>query len=166
MNRFFGLKITLLALALSACESWRPGPPAAIVIPTPGADEALLYVFRPKADEVAVSDLPLLSVDGQPPVVLAKGFYLLAQLRPGPQESPSWNAEQAVVTEGGEVYFVAVWHQDQPESSRYTMALPLKHALLFIPMGGHAGSLSGVQLELVDREVATIGLAGLRSVAP
>jgi hypothetical protein len=161
-------------LLFSACQSSSNLVQPLMEIATPKAGAALMYLFRPAIDRVARSDQPTLLIDGQSVAELGHATYTMVSLGPGQHrlklvpgsgESASWNTEVAFDVRAGETHFVAVWNQNQPGSDT-VVPIPVRGSLIFIPIGGHVRGAQNVRFELVERDIASAALAGLRFVSP
>lgn len=131
----------------------------------------MLYLFRPTLDRVGKSEKPTLTVDDQLVGAVSHSTYTFVSLKPGrhrlklipgPGESSGWNTEVGFEVTSGETYFVAIWNQDQRDTRRAILPIPVPGSLYFVSIGGPFGPEPRVRFEPVDRDVGVTALVGLR----
>ncbi|MES2016427.1 MAG: DUF2846 domain-containing protein [Pseudomonadota bacterium] len=169
--RILGLfYVTLLAAVFAGCAAPVKKSPVTIKEATRGT--AVIYFFRPEADQVDVEARPVLSIDNRPVGTLDHGTYTAVSLPPGvykvslvadPLDWANWNQSADLTVEDGATYYVALWHQNQWRTSPEALfgVGPSWARWQHRPRG-----LAAVQFELVNRDIAEYGLTGLRFLAP
>ncbi|MDB5806599.1 MAG: hypothetical protein JWN73_3921 [Betaproteobacteria bacterium] len=172
---FRSIACPLLAIGMvAACAAPVPQRPVTIKEASPGT--AVVYFFRPELDKVERGAHPLLLVDGRPVGTLEYKTYTTVQLAPGvhrvalaagPADSVNWNQGAEFSADDGVTYFVALWHQNQPNATPDSVAAMSGIAghLLFQFMHPPQGAVTA-RFESVDRPTAEFGLAGLQYVPP
>jgi hypothetical protein len=148
----------------------------AVAIKEASHGTAIVYFFRPELDRVERGAHPLLLVDSQPVGTLDYKTYTAVQLTPGvhrvallagPSDTGNWNQSADFNAEDGATYFVAVWHQNQPNATpdSVTAMSGIAGHLLFQFLNPPQGS-AAARFESVDRPTAEFGLTGLQYVSP
>jgi hypothetical protein len=162
----------LSMMVLTACQMAPPKPLAPKpTLSLPPSDKAVLYLFRPELDQVAMGDTPELFVNSKPLVRLAHATYVKVELNPGknivrlePRENDSsqWRTEFAIDVNAGLNYFAAVWNPTQPKPRGNAVPLMVGRGI-FIPIFLDSFTLDrgGVRIEPVDEDVGIDALRGL-----
>lgn len=170
--RAHALHALLAGAMLVGCAA-PPRPAQPIELRQATADSSIIYFLRPSADSVNSRDNPTLSVDGRSVGILGFASYAAVDLAPGKHrvalaagatDSKDWNVAADFETKSGTTYYVAIWHQRQPQSapafmSAYGPVGELVFQILNQPTGER-----GVRFEQIPRDIAEFAASGLRAV--
>lgn len=171
------LAVVAPLLAASVMGGCAAPPPSArpIELRQAASDASIIHVLRPTSDAVGSRDAPILQIDGRAVAVLGFGSHAVVDLPPGRHrmalvagaaDVTDWAVTADVETKAGVTYYVAVWHQRQPQRApEYAAPWGAAGALIFQLLNPPTGE-HGARFEQVTRDVAEFAASDLRTVPP
>jgi Protein of unknown function (DUF2846) len=131
--------------------------------PSPQAERALVYLFRPGLTPFRGDEKPNVYIDGALKFpLLWKGYAALSleagehmiEVRGESHASKDWNMGFKIKPEAGQTYFLAIWNAAMSMDVSTTMPVMAGSAFFFIPISATQYRGSGTKYELVKRDDA------------